>query len=250
MRQPHQQRVIDEKRELDDRAQKLSTFIGVSPIFENLDPEEQERMKVQNDLMWQLSEVLGERIAAFPEPTEPEPEPTAPEPAVEPPFDLFDLRRQIALSVSGYIEATDVARGLLADVKAALAGGVAHSRSRLELALTRYQKRYNKLTLCPEMPSIKTDVRLFDLVRYMRSELHQANLITDAEFAWLLQANPGEPSQDGSPSRERLESYDELRARLEEAESRLKDQKGMDLVPKLNIRCECRGEVVTGVTKQ
>ena len=63
--QPYQQRVVDEKLENDTRAHALSKFIGSSPLFETLDPEEQERMKVQNDLMWQLSEVLGARIAAF-----------------------------------------------------------------------------------------------------------------------------------------------------------------------------------------
>jgi hypothetical protein len=62
---PHQQRVVDEKTELDERAHKLSQFIGFNPLFEKLDPAEQERMKVQNDLMWQLSEVLGARIQAF-----------------------------------------------------------------------------------------------------------------------------------------------------------------------------------------
>lgn len=65
--QPHQQRVIDEKKELDEKANKLSEFIGNNPVFESLDPAEQERLKVQNDLMWQYSEVLGERIAAFSE---------------------------------------------------------------------------------------------------------------------------------------------------------------------------------------
>lgn len=62
---PHQQRVIDEKTELDDKARKLSAFIGENALFEKLDAAEQERMKVQNDLMWQYSEVLGQRIAAF-----------------------------------------------------------------------------------------------------------------------------------------------------------------------------------------
>ena len=63
--QPHQQRVIDEKAELDTKAHALSQFIGCSPIFETIDPAEQERLKVQNDLMWQYSEILGLRIAAF-----------------------------------------------------------------------------------------------------------------------------------------------------------------------------------------
>lgn len=63
--QPHQQRVIDEKAALDKNAKALSNFIGLNPVFETLDPAEQERMKVQNDLMWQYSEILGQRIAAF-----------------------------------------------------------------------------------------------------------------------------------------------------------------------------------------
>lgn len=63
--QPHQQRVVDEKAELDKKAGALSDFIGTSPIFETLDPAEQERMKEQNDVMWQYSEILGARIAAF-----------------------------------------------------------------------------------------------------------------------------------------------------------------------------------------
>lgn len=70
-----QARVILEKLELDKRATALSDFIeradarsdfiGMDLVFKDLPPDEQERMKVQNDLMWQLSEVLGARIAAF-----------------------------------------------------------------------------------------------------------------------------------------------------------------------------------------
>jgi hypothetical protein len=62
---PHQQRVIDEKLQNDQRAQKLTAFISESPIFPTLPPAEQERMKEQNELMWQLSEILGKRIQAF-----------------------------------------------------------------------------------------------------------------------------------------------------------------------------------------
>jgi len=62
---PHQQRVINEKMELDSKARNLSAFIGENPIFDTLTPEEQERMKVQNNLMWQYSAVLSHRIAAF-----------------------------------------------------------------------------------------------------------------------------------------------------------------------------------------
>jgi hypothetical protein len=62
---PHQQRVVDEKKELDIKGHALSLFISQSPIFTTLDPAEQERLKLQNDIMWQYSEVLDERIAAF-----------------------------------------------------------------------------------------------------------------------------------------------------------------------------------------
>lgn len=63
--QPHQQRVVDEKTELDEKATALSNFIGTSPIFETLDPAEQARLKEQCEIMWQYSEILGQRIAAF-----------------------------------------------------------------------------------------------------------------------------------------------------------------------------------------
>jgi len=63
--QPYQKRVIEEKEELDKKARALSDFIGNSKVFDTLDPTEQERMKEQNDVMWQYSEILGSRIAAF-----------------------------------------------------------------------------------------------------------------------------------------------------------------------------------------
>ena len=63
--QPHQQRVVAEKAELDKKAIALRDFIGNNPVFETLDPAEQERLREQNDVMWQYSEILGARIAAF-----------------------------------------------------------------------------------------------------------------------------------------------------------------------------------------
>lgn len=62
---PHQQRVVTEKAELDTKATALSEFIGNSPIFNTLDPAEQERLREQCEVMWQYSEILGARIAAF-----------------------------------------------------------------------------------------------------------------------------------------------------------------------------------------
>ena len=63
--QPHQQRVVDEKTDLDEKANALSQFIGCNPIFGTLAPAEQELLKLQNDVMWQYSTILSARIAAF-----------------------------------------------------------------------------------------------------------------------------------------------------------------------------------------
>lgn len=62
---PHQQRVVDEKAELDKKATALRQFIGSNPLFDTIDAAEQERLRKQNDVMWQYSEILGARIAAF-----------------------------------------------------------------------------------------------------------------------------------------------------------------------------------------
>lgn len=63
--QPHQQRVVDEKLELDTRIESLEKFT-TGKIFLDLVEEEKDRMILQLKLMKQLSEVLGERIANFP----------------------------------------------------------------------------------------------------------------------------------------------------------------------------------------
>lgn len=62
---PHQQRVVEEKAELDIKATALSKFIGESSIFPTIDTAEQERLKEQCEVMWKYSEILGARIAAF-----------------------------------------------------------------------------------------------------------------------------------------------------------------------------------------
>lgn len=70
-----------------------------------------------------------------------------------------------------------------------------------------------------ESAAINTSKRLLDLVRYMRSELHQAGLITDDELVWLLTAADEGKMGQGSISARRLEDYDKLRARLDKFES-------------------------------
>tara|TARA_R110000822_G_scaffold11814_1_gene42897 strand:- start:163 stop:360 length:198 start_codon:yes stop_codon:yes gene_type:complete len=61
----HQQRVMDEKIELDAKAKVLSDFIGNKLLFEGIEADEQERLKLQNDIMLQYSEILAERIKYF-----------------------------------------------------------------------------------------------------------------------------------------------------------------------------------------
>jgi hypothetical protein len=60
----YQQRVIDEKNELDGRLAKLMAFIEGAG-FANVKPDEQERMQRQARAMHEYSAILGERIENF-----------------------------------------------------------------------------------------------------------------------------------------------------------------------------------------
>lgn len=62
--QPHQQRVVDEKTDLDEKLVKLNGFFETA-IFSGLDDAEKERLIRQAGHMEAYSAVLGERIAAF-----------------------------------------------------------------------------------------------------------------------------------------------------------------------------------------
>lgn len=63
--QPFQQRVLQEKLELDVRLDALRAFVGSSPLFLTLPELEQWRMLKQFHHMAQYSAVLQERIDAF-----------------------------------------------------------------------------------------------------------------------------------------------------------------------------------------
>ena len=60
----YQQRVVDEKRELDEKREKLGAFKN-KDNFAALPWQEQERLNTQAHIMTMYSAVLGERIAAF-----------------------------------------------------------------------------------------------------------------------------------------------------------------------------------------
>jgi hypothetical protein len=63
--QPHQQRVIDEKKALDENIEKLSAFLTDDSKRVLVDDAEQDRMQRQLDCMIAYSGILGERIDAF-----------------------------------------------------------------------------------------------------------------------------------------------------------------------------------------
>jgi len=61
---PHQQRVVDEKAELDTKLEKLIPFLS-SDTCHSLPFDERSRLKRQADVMAEYSTILGERIASF-----------------------------------------------------------------------------------------------------------------------------------------------------------------------------------------
>ncbi len=62
--QPHQQRVVNERKELTDRREKLGLFIAGN-IFASLPTDEQSRLRRQFDIMVKYEGVLQERIDHF-----------------------------------------------------------------------------------------------------------------------------------------------------------------------------------------
>ena len=61
----YQQRVVEEKEALDEKIKKLDVFVGTER-FCALPIAEQVRMTAQLEVMREYSQILGERIAAFP----------------------------------------------------------------------------------------------------------------------------------------------------------------------------------------
>lgn len=62
--QPHQVRVVEEKKELDEKISMLSAFLYTA-IFESLDESEKARLRLQHSVMELYSDILRQRIAAF-----------------------------------------------------------------------------------------------------------------------------------------------------------------------------------------
>lgn len=62
---PYQERVLDEKSELDEKLMNLQSFI-LSDKFMAVDQEEKRRLNRQEQAMTEYSIVLAERIDSFP----------------------------------------------------------------------------------------------------------------------------------------------------------------------------------------
>lgn len=65
--QPHEERVIVEKRELDEKLAKLKTFCfdPGSPVFKALVPADRDLLEDQYTVMEQYSQILSKRIDRF-----------------------------------------------------------------------------------------------------------------------------------------------------------------------------------------
>lgn len=61
---PHQERVVREHMELQERTRKLEVFVASSQ-FAGIDPAEQDNLREQLGLHWALLRVLRRRIAGF-----------------------------------------------------------------------------------------------------------------------------------------------------------------------------------------
>ena len=66
--QPHEQRVVAEKQELDEKLAKLKAFCfgHETSIFRGLSPIDRDLLEDQYNSMKDYSEILAKRIARFP----------------------------------------------------------------------------------------------------------------------------------------------------------------------------------------
>ena len=62
---PHQQRVLDERKDLVEKQKALSSFILTNPIYSTLSEEEQKSLNNQNIVMIEYIAILNERINRF-----------------------------------------------------------------------------------------------------------------------------------------------------------------------------------------
>jgi len=61
----YQQRVVEEKKELDEKISKLIVFIDHSSSYLTMDDQDKELLGKQLDAMRDYSKILGDRISRF-----------------------------------------------------------------------------------------------------------------------------------------------------------------------------------------
>ena len=62
--QEFQQRVMDEKKDLDGNRERLLAFFNTD-VFRGLNQAEKDRLRTQHGVMGVYSDILGQRITAF-----------------------------------------------------------------------------------------------------------------------------------------------------------------------------------------
>ena len=62
---PHQQRVVDEKNELEDKFSKLGAFVLDNPIYMSLEDDDKQDLTEQYDAMEKYLIILERRISKF-----------------------------------------------------------------------------------------------------------------------------------------------------------------------------------------
>ncbi len=62
---PHQERVIQERKELNDKINALDRFINTTDVFHELPSIEQQRLISQLEIMHRYSSILTQRINDF-----------------------------------------------------------------------------------------------------------------------------------------------------------------------------------------
>ncbi len=133
--------------------------------------------------------------------------------------DATKEQHDVLSAYSGFIGAMEIARKALRSIRSALSRGMHHSRKDLETVLPALEAEMQRCKLDHLGPvHINSNVRLFDLVRHQRGELHQAELISDEEYSWLCAGSElATAPEGGSPSPRRLEDYDDMRKKMDEA---------------------------------
>lgn len=63
--QEYQERVMQEKKELDEKIEKLNAFTNDPNKFNDLPSEDRVSLTKQEEVMMEYSKILGERIARF-----------------------------------------------------------------------------------------------------------------------------------------------------------------------------------------